>query len=246
MENNKQKVLIVDDDPKICSMFKEVIEEEGFIADFVTNGSEAVEMVRAGGYSVVLMDVIMPGMNGVEALENIRKFDEKVKVVMVTGYSVGEMLEKAKQFGAYVSLTKPINMSKLIEVINEKVHKDEYLKKELRRCLVIDEKSTIEVLLYSILESSGFYVKIYNDSRDAVKNEDLDSFSIIMLNVDPNDPKSPESLKRFAGFKDKVVVLVDTSEEESLMEKAFGLDAQKYINSSDLQKGIMDVLKGLK
>lgn len=111
------RILIVDDDEKICVMFKRILENEGIDTDYVLNGRDAVEKVKKIPYDILFLDVIMPGMSGVEVLQKIRVFNKDIPVVMITGYSVSELLDQAKEFGLYRSLTKPINISQILEVI---------------------------------------------------------------------------------------------------------------------------------
>lgn len=117
--DKKIRVLIVDDDEKIGKVFTAALQEEGLEAQYVLNGNDAVSSVQKGTFDLILMDVMMPGMNGFQTLEAIRSFNEAVKVVMITGYSVEKLLDKAKQYNICATLKKPVSIVKIIEVIQQ-------------------------------------------------------------------------------------------------------------------------------
>lgn len=118
MDNNV-RVCIIDDDEKICRMFKTVLNEEGINADYALSGHSAVEMVRSNSYDILFIDMVMPGINGLQTLEQIRTFNPNIPVVMISGYSVAELLETPKKLGIYESIDKPIYISQIMKVIND-------------------------------------------------------------------------------------------------------------------------------
>lgn len=82
----KPSVLIVDDEEAVGLGMSEILKDEGYEAAYVLNGGEAVEAMRAKPYSLVFMDMIMPGMNGLEAYREIKKVKPQVKVILFTGF----------------------------------------------------------------------------------------------------------------------------------------------------------------
>lgn len=86
MLNNqhKGKILVVDDEETIG--ISEILKDEGFEAAYVVNGRSAVEEVRQKNYNLVFMDIVMPGMNGLETFREIKKVRPSTKVVLFTGY----------------------------------------------------------------------------------------------------------------------------------------------------------------
>lgn len=240
-------VLIVDDDEKIGKLFKEILAEEHIKADYVLTGADGVEKVKNGTYDAVFMDVVMPGMNGVKALEKIREFNKEIPVIMITGYSVSELLDKAKKYGASVSLNKPINIAQIVDVLRSVMKDTMYSGHDSKKCLVIDKRGNAETILYSLLEEAGFSTVILDDCGKAEKDGYYKSFDVIVFNVDFNNQ---ECIKKCINItetfpKEKIVVLVDTSEEELLVEKAFALGAGRYVRISSVKEEIAQVLKGM-
>lgn len=117
--DKKIRVLIVDDDEKIGKAFSRILSEEGVDAQYVCDGRSAVEKIKKEQFDLVFMDVIMPEFNGIQTLEEIRKFNTEIKAAMITGYSVEEMMRKAEQYNICATLHKPVSIVRLLEVIRD-------------------------------------------------------------------------------------------------------------------------------
>lgn len=79
-------VLIVDDEETIGLGISEILKDEGFEAAYVVNGDDAIEAVKEKPYNIVFMDIVMPGMNGLETFREIKKFNPGAVVILFTGY----------------------------------------------------------------------------------------------------------------------------------------------------------------
>lgn len=80
------RVLVVDDEEAVGLGMSEILKDNGFEAAYVISGKDAVETVRKNPYNLVFMDIVMPGMNGLETYREIKKIKPDVKVVLFTGY----------------------------------------------------------------------------------------------------------------------------------------------------------------
>ena len=108
------KILLVDDEEHIRLLFREELEEEGYDIGLASNGFEALERLRAQQYDLVVLDIKMPGANGLEVLRYIKKNSAQTEVVMMTGMSDVNMAVEAMKLGAKEYLTKPIDMDQLV------------------------------------------------------------------------------------------------------------------------------------
>ena len=116
MPAEKRRLLIVDDDPDILLVLQDRLGSFGFPVMTVSNARDAVEEVKRGGYALVIMDVKMPGMDGIEALRLIQHIQPRMPVIMMTSSeeaAMGSLSEGAKAY-----LLKPIEPERLKETVN--------------------------------------------------------------------------------------------------------------------------------
>ena len=111
------RVLIVDDDENICSAFKLFLAELGHTALVASNANDALALVEEDSPDLVVMDIRMPGTDGLEALPAIRRIAPDVPVVMMTAYGTSQTSIEAVQRGAYDYLTKPLDLDVVKPVI---------------------------------------------------------------------------------------------------------------------------------
>lgn len=119
--SRKIRVIVIDDEPVIADTVVEILNGEGFEAMAVSTGASAVELAKAFDPDVVLSDVIMPGLNGIETGIQIRKVAPNCRVILFSGQAATvDLLEKARQQGhRFDILAKPIRPEQLISVIRE-------------------------------------------------------------------------------------------------------------------------------
>ncbi len=110
-------VLIVDDDLNMRRTLRDIFEEEGFEASTAESGEQAVSMCLEHDYDVVVMDVRMPGIDGLAAFREMRKRDCAVPVVMMSGYSVEHLIDEALAEGVVAFVQKPLDAAKVLFLI---------------------------------------------------------------------------------------------------------------------------------
>jgi DNA-binding NtrC family response regulator len=115
MSKSEARVLIVDDEKDFCEILFHVIRREGFVPLVAHDGETALEMVRAGMPEALLLDVKMPGMDGMEVLRQSKKIDPDLPVLMITAYGGLHGAVQAMKEGAFDYLAKPLNNRELIE-----------------------------------------------------------------------------------------------------------------------------------
>ena len=112
-------ILVVDDDEDNACSLGELFEMEGHQVTVAFSGEEAIAAYVNTDFDLAFMDVMMPGLNGVESFMNIRKLRPEAKVFMMTGFSVEQLLQQAMELGAMGVLTKPIDIDKLLRSVDE-------------------------------------------------------------------------------------------------------------------------------
>jgi len=108
------KVMIVDDSVFMREHLAKILARQGYEPILAMNGHEAVRIYRQSAPSAVLMDITMPGRDGLDALLEIRQLDPKAKVIMLTALNQEATIKRAMHLGAWDYLTKPISPDRLL------------------------------------------------------------------------------------------------------------------------------------
>ncbi|HJW85062.1 MAG TPA: response regulator [Candidatus Brocadiaceae bacterium] len=118
MLNKTPKILIVDDETMITNLFEMSLHDEGLPAETANCGRDALEMFKRCEYDVVITDIMMPDINGVNLVEDIKKMKPETIVIVITGYPSVDTAAEFIRFGAHDYLTKPLNPDVIISTIN--------------------------------------------------------------------------------------------------------------------------------
>ena|SRR3989338_4176380 len=120
-ESGMKKLLVVDDETEICDFLKSFFEDRNYDVRTASSGEQALNAIKKELPHVVLLDVQMPGMNGLAALKTIKEQFPKVKVIMVTAVETREKIEEAMRSGADNYITKPLSLEYLEKEVQEKI-----------------------------------------------------------------------------------------------------------------------------
>ena len=115
--------LVVDDDPAICDYMQTFLAKDGFEVTTETDPTQVEEEVKRGGYHLVVLDLMMPKMDGIELLQRIRKIDSDVAVVIFTGFPSLETAVQSIKLDAVDYLKKPFNPEEFREVLDRVMKK---------------------------------------------------------------------------------------------------------------------------
>ncbi len=107
------KILVVDDEVKACELLKRFLEAKGYDVIMAHNGEDAIEKVKNEKPNAMLLDIRMPGMDGIEVLKRVREFDKDVGIIMVTAVKEEDVGKEALKSGADEYITKPIDFDHL-------------------------------------------------------------------------------------------------------------------------------------
>ncbi len=113
------RVFIVDDDPDFVESLATVLESMNYEVQVAYNGETAIEKFRGQDFDIAFMDVKLPGKNGDESFLEVHEFKPEAKVVMMSGYSVEQLLQQAIDNGAWGALKKPFDIQEVLEMIEK-------------------------------------------------------------------------------------------------------------------------------
>ncbi|MGD1008954.1 MAG: response regulator [Candidatus Aminicenantales bacterium] len=106
-DTDKKKILVVDDEDTVCRSIKKALVREEYDIDVALSGEEALKMEAKKKYDVIIVDLMMPGINGMDLLKSLKAVSPAVQVVMITGYPTMKNTLQAMQIGAFDFLPKP-------------------------------------------------------------------------------------------------------------------------------------------
>lgn len=109
------RALVVDDDRMLAQTLAEILQLKGWSVATATSGAEAVNTAARESFDVVLMDVKMPGMDGVDAFKAMKATRPDIRVILMTAYAAEDRLHEAQREGVVRVLTKPIDIPKLLQ-----------------------------------------------------------------------------------------------------------------------------------
>lgn len=121
---SQRKILIIDDEDVICKACKMVLNEQEFSCDHCLSGVEGLERVMKGSYDMLLLDMKLKDMDGMEILERVKKEKPDLYVIVITGYSTLANTVKAMKLGANDYLSKPFADHELIKAVKDLLNND--------------------------------------------------------------------------------------------------------------------------
>ncbi|MBL7212468.1 MAG: response regulator [Desulfobacteraceae bacterium] len=182
--NNEQKttgntnILIVDDNESLCRTMSFVLERKGYTVETATDGQEAVDRVKEMAFDIIFMDIKMPVMNGVDAYKEIKEIRPDTVVMMMTAYAVEDLIEEALKEGAHGVVYKPVDMEKVLALIQEALGNGEG-----GLILVVDDEPGICISLKNILTKKGYEVGTAGSGEDAIKMASEKGYEIILIDM---------------------------------------------------------------
>ncbi len=124
MQEKNYKILVVDDEEVICNLLKDFLGEKGYEVMAVNRGKDALDALKTFQPNLMLLDIELPDMKGLEVLQHSRTISRSLKVLMLTGHGTMETAIESMQLGAYDHLSKPFELNMLESKI-KKMIKDE-------------------------------------------------------------------------------------------------------------------------
>ncbi|MBI4653833.1 MAG: response regulator [Nitrospirae bacterium] len=144
-EELKANVLIVDDEEQFLNVFSQRLKGRGLTIDTAASGEEAIKHAKDRDFDAIVLDMVMPGLGGIETLKRLRTENPDLQIIILTGYATVEKGVEAIKEGAVDFMEKPVDINKLMERIGAAKHK---------RVLLVEKKA--EEHVKNILQSKGW------------------------------------------------------------------------------------------
>jgi DNA-binding NtrC family response regulator len=220
----KTRLLIVDDNVDFAYNPADVLELKGYDASVCQDGHRAIDMVKKERFDLILMDIKMPGINGVETYKRIKETSSGTVTIMMTAYAVENLVEEALDVGAYDVFYKPLDISRLLIAIEESLREEKG-----RLILIVDDDKGILHNLRDILQVKGHTVFIADSGQRAIELARNNQFRIVFIDVKIPLLNGLEIYKAIKEINPRVCAVMITGyrqEVKDMVEEA--LDSSAY------------------
>lgn len=161
-----KKILIVDDEKNIRMTLKHSLKSEKYDIDVAVNGEEALEKIESKGIDLILLDIKMPGLTGMEVLKKIRDKGNKVNVIMMTAYGSVDKAVEAMKLGAIDFISKPFTHEEIRTIVKEVLERDDLEKENLENFNDILEYSKKCILKHEYKQAREYLKKAISKGMD--------------------------------------------------------------------------------
>jgi DNA-binding NtrC family response regulator len=122
--SDARHVLIVDDDSEVRQLFCDLVKLLGFAPTATASGMAALQQLKSSHFDLVILDMRVPDLSGLEAFKAIRQFNSSVPVVLTTGFGMDKDVQEALSMGALMCLEKPFEVTRTLKTLREIVEKE--------------------------------------------------------------------------------------------------------------------------
>jgi len=201
MKNAKKlNVLIVDDEEGLRFSMASILEIEGHTVHMAQDGLEALELVKKNVYDLAFFDIRMPGLNGVDALKEMKKISPETITVMMTAYAMNDLVREAIQEGAFACISKPFEIEDVLDTIRE------IASKPMAFLINVDDENL--GFLSQILKSYGYVVLSEPNAQRAFDFVCRRPPDIMFVSLAPSNFEFITKAKE-AGMADTLITLGD-------------------------------------
>jgi CheY-like chemotaxis protein len=185
----REKILVVDDDAIIRNALFEFLSSRGYQVILAENGREGLDKYKESTPDLVILDLIMPEMNGVECLEEMRKVNSNTNVIVLTGFGSDEQLARLKELGVTHILKKGMGFEDFLAQVegvlgrgDKDSSNDNHNRSDIK-VLVVDDDAVIRTLLVEFLVGKGFQVMNAKDGEEALRIIKSDRPHLVFLDI---------------------------------------------------------------
>jgi DNA-binding NtrC family response regulator len=169
------RILIVDDEPDTCENLADILTDVGYQVDTAHDGFAALELVKQKTYDVALLDLRMPGMDGLELYRRLREISAGTVAIVVTAYASSDTAKSVLSAGAWKIMSKPVNIGALLEQVSQAV--------DTPFVLVVDDDRDLCENLWELLHDRGFRVCLAHDVPEAEALIRARKFHVVLIDL---------------------------------------------------------------
>jgi len=202
-----RRILVVDDNIDYCEGIIDFLEMEGFDAKGVHDGFKALETIEEEEFDMVLMDVRMPGMDGVETFQKLKKISPNTPTILMTAFAVESRIKEALRSGVFGAFQKPVDNERLICSIKKSFFGGAVI------MIADDDKELCSYLLDRFAEI-GYRGLVVRNHETAVLGASEKKFDFIILNANHKDINAVETYQKIRDFRPDINVIIITDNKK--------------------------------
>jgi DNA-binding NtrC family response regulator len=236
---DKKRILLIDNEAGLCRMMEQILLDHDYLPRSFTSPQKAVDEFKAGAWDLVVSDIKMPGMSGLEVLQAIKAKQHDIPVIMITAYATVEMSIQALRKGAYDMLTKPFEPDELVYRVKNALQQRQLLDENRELRAKLEEKFRFDNIigadegLKSVLERVGKVA--VRDTSILVTGESGTGKELIAQAIHYNSPRHE---KRF------VAINCGALPENLLESELFGCKKGAFTGAMENRAGLLETAGG--
>jgi CheY-like chemotaxis protein len=234
------KLLIVDDEVDNCENLSDILSDVGYDVDFAHDGPSALRLVEQNAYDVALLDLRMPGMDGLELYQRIKRVAAGTLAIVVSAYAGSETARSILNAGAWKIIPKPVDIEKLVALIEEVTSRP--------LILLVDDDADFCDNLWEMLRTQGYRVHLAYDAEDASKAVQKYMFRVVLLDMKLRGRCGDEIVAsmRQANHETRIVIVTGFADEmKSRIEAALAAGAERVLHKPVEPKSLLATVKEL-
>ncbi len=167
------RLLVVDDDLDTCANLEDILSDIGYDVQTASDSTTALRLLDQQAFDIVLLDLKMPGMDGLQLYRELKCRSASTVAILITGFADAETRQRAEQLGVWRILPKPVDVPALLPLISEAA------KQPL--LLIVDDDSDFCASLYDVLRERSFRVGIAGSAQEAAQQLNRQEFPIVLV-----------------------------------------------------------------
>lgn len=175
MADERPQLLIVDDEPDTCANLADIFEDFGYDVRVAYNGQAALELVKQRPFDLALLDLKMPGMDGLELYREIRRVSAGTVAIIVTAYASRDTATEALSAGAWQVLSKPVDAALLLRLAGEAI--------EQPLVLIVDDDEDLCQSLWDVFRDQGYRVCLAHDIDAAEQRVSERNYQAVLVDM---------------------------------------------------------------
>jgi DNA-binding NtrC family response regulator len=236
---DKKRILLIDNEAGLCRMMEQILLDHGYLTRSFTSPRQAVEEFKAAEWDLVISDIKMPGMSGIEVLQAIKAKQNDIPIIMITAYATVEMSIQALRKGAYDMLTKPFEPDELVYRVKNALQQRQLFEENRELRAELEEKFRFENIigacegLKSVLERVAKIA--VRDTSTMVTGESGTGKELIAQAIHYNSPRR----------KKKFIAINCGALPENLLEsELFGYKKGAFTGATESRCGLLEAANG--